>query len=102
MKKKWVGLGLMLGLATGVWGGTVEIEMAGTNAVTLNWEAEEGLTYRVETTTDLNEPVVWSNATPEGLSFPMPRVFASCPRTGRGGFIALRRVNPPPPASIWW
>ena len=69
MKKKWVGLGLMLGLATGVWGGTVEIEMAGTNAVTLNWEAEEGLTYRVETTTDLNEPVVWSNATPEGLVF---------------------------------
>ncbi|MBP8655008.1 MAG: formylglycine-generating enzyme family protein [Kiritimatiellia bacterium] len=94
MKKKWVGLGLMLGLATGVWGGTVEIEMAGTNAVTLNWEAEEGLTYRVETTTDLNEPVVWSNATPEGLVFSNATGVCELPADGPRRFYRFAAGEP--------
>ncbi len=44
-------------------------QMAAGNQTRLEWPADTGLVYRVETTTDLNEPVVWSNATPEGLVF---------------------------------
>ena len=43
--------------------------MTASNQFRLEWPAETGLVYRVETTPDLNEPVVWSNATPAGLVF---------------------------------
>ena len=45
------------------------VAVIATNFFRLEWPAETGLVYRVETTADLDEPVVWSNSTPQGLSF---------------------------------
>lgn len=42
--------------------------MAASNQFRLEWPAETGLVYRVETTPDLIEQP-WNNATPEGLAF---------------------------------
>lgn len=91
MNKAWSILGLVFGLCAVASGGPMEIEMAGANAVRLDWEAVPGKTYTVMATPDLVLPS-WTNLTPGGISF--SNVIASSTASVSGTKRFYRIYNP--------
>ena len=70
--KEWVAIAWMAGAILALGDPPQVITGAGmaeNNLFQLEWPADTGWLYRVETTTDLNDPAVWSNTTPGGLVF---------------------------------
>ena len=88
--------------------GVTNVAEIETNQIRLEWPAETGLTYRVETTPDVLE-VPWSNATPAGLVFSRTDGFCELPVDGPrryyrfavGGDYLVVDLSEGPDATNW-
>ena len=95
--RPWIGLaGVMLGIATGAWGGPVEIGMEGANDVRLDWQAEPGQTYFIQSSPDL-EPAAWTNEAGSMVTPSNVLGNATAPIGGNRHFYRLRKEDTNPP-----
>jgi hypothetical protein len=66
---RWLMMGCLLLGAGGTASGQVTNVLVETNGSRLVWAAMPGNPYRVYATPDMEEPIVWTNFTPDGLVF---------------------------------